>query len=92
MIVDLVGYRRWGHNEGDEPSYTQPTMYATIKDLPTVRARYAAQLVAEGLLTAEQADAEADQAYQHLAAGQTEKVSIPVTVTDSAGIVWTRTQ
>ncbi len=66
VLIDLVGYRRWGHNEADEPAYTQPVMYARIKDLPTVRARYAAQLVSEGLLSAADADREAEQAYQRL--------------------------
>ena len=66
VLVDLVGYRRWGHNEGDEPGYTQPVMYARIRELPTVRAQYAAQLVREGLLSAPDAQGEADQAYQGL--------------------------
>ncbi len=66
VLIDLVGYRRWGHNEGDEPAYTQPVMYARIKDLPTVRARYAGHLVNQGLLSAAEADAETAQAYQRL--------------------------
>ena len=48
VLIDLVGYRRHGHNEGDEPAYTQPVMYERIKALPTVRELYAAQLVAGG--------------------------------------------
>src|SRR6187397_3363382 len=48
-VIDLVGYRRHGHNEGDEPAYTQPLMYALIKDHPTVRALYAKALETEGV-------------------------------------------
>jgi len=65
-LIDLVGYRRHGHNEADEPSYTQPMMYALIKALPTVRQRFADQLVAAGILTAEAAEARYATAYQHL--------------------------
>ena len=65
-LIDLVGYRRHGHNEGDEPAYTQPKMYERIRDLPTVRQRYAATLVEQGVLSAEDADARYDAAYQHL--------------------------
>jgi 2-oxoglutarate dehydrogenase E1 component len=66
ILIDLLGYRRHGHNESDEPSYTQPLMYNRIKALPTVREKYAGQLVAEGVLTSEEADALATSAYQRL--------------------------
>jgi len=57
VVVDLVGYRRHGHNEQDEPAYTQPLLAAAIAAHPTVREQYAAKLVAEGVVTQEQADA-----------------------------------
>ena len=56
VVVDLVGYRRFGHNEGDEPAYTQPLMYKRIEHHPTVREQYAAALVAEGIVSQEEAD------------------------------------
>ncbi len=65
-LIDLVGYRRHGHNEGDEPSYTQPRMYDRIKQLPTVRERYGAALVKDGVLSAEEAEREAEAAYERL--------------------------
>ncbi len=65
-LVDLVGYRRHGHNEGDEPSYTQPQMYERIKSHPTVREAYSRTLVAEGVLTAEEAEHRYGAVYQHL--------------------------
>ena len=52
FIIDLVGYRRYGHNEGDEPAFTQPTLYAAVSGHPTVRERYARTLVEAGVLTA----------------------------------------
>jgi 2-oxoglutarate dehydrogenase E1 component len=70
VVIDLVGYRRYGHNEADEPAYTQPTMYERIKQTPPVRERYAAQLVEEGIVAQAQIDAEAEAAYQRLAAVQ----------------------
>jgi 2-oxoglutarate decarboxylase len=66
VLIDLVGYRRWGHNEGDEPSYTQPVMYERIKSHPAVREQYAAALMREGLLSAEDAEARSAAAYQRL--------------------------
>jgi 2-oxoglutarate dehydrogenase E1 component len=69
-VIDLVGYRRYGHNEADEPAYTQPTMYERIKQTPPVRDKYAAQLVKEGIVAQTQVDTEAEAAYQRLAAVQ----------------------
>jgi 2-oxoglutarate dehydrogenase E1 component len=57
VVVDLVGYRRFGHNEGDEPAYTQPLMYAAIEKHPTVREQYGAHLVELGLVGKEDVDA-----------------------------------
>ncbi len=57
FLIDLVGYRRWGHNEGEEPSYTQPRMYEGIRAHPTARALWAKQLEAQGVVTAEEAQA-----------------------------------
>jgi 2-oxoglutarate dehydrogenase E1 component len=53
FLVDLVGYRRHGHNEGDEPAYTQPTLYERIKAHATVRAQWGARLVEEGIVTSD---------------------------------------
>jgi 2-oxoglutarate dehydrogenase E1 component len=55
VLIDLVGYRRHGHNEGDEPMYTQPTRYAQIRQHPTVPQAWANRLVAEGVMTADAA-------------------------------------
>jgi 2-oxoglutarate dehydrogenase E1 component len=57
FMIDLVGYRRFGHNEGDEPAYTQPLMYETIRDHPTVREIWAEELERRGVL--EEGEAEA---------------------------------
>src|SRR5580765_5027773 len=56
VVVDLVGYRRFGHNEQDEAAYTQPVMVQQIQQHPPVRELYAQRLVAAGVLTQEDAD------------------------------------
>ena len=66
VVIDVVGYRRHGHNEGDEPAYTQPLMYERIRQTPPVRQRYADQLAREGVLERAQADAEAERFSQRL--------------------------
>ena len=67
VVIDLVGYRRYGHNEADEPAYTQPTMYERIKQTPSVRQKYAEQLAREGVVEAAKAEADAQAAYDRLA-------------------------
>jgi 2-oxoglutarate dehydrogenase E1 component len=57
VIVDMYCYRRHGHNEGDEPSFTQPDLYAQISQHPSVATRYRESLIADGRVTAEDADA-----------------------------------
>ena len=66
VVVDLVGYRRHGHNEADEPAYTQPLMAERIKAQPSVREQYAAQLVAEGVVTQEEADSLVEEVERQL--------------------------
>jgi 2-oxoglutarate dehydrogenase E1 component len=61
FVIDLVGYRRHGHNEQDEAAYTQPLMAERIQAQPTVRAQYAARLVEQGILTVEDADRIGDE-------------------------------
>src|SRR6185437_14046113 len=57
VLVDLIGYRRFGHNEQDEPAYTQPQMAEKIKSHPTVRELFANKLINQGTLTPEQSRA-----------------------------------
>lgn len=57
VVIDIIGYRRFGHNEGDEPMFTQPVMYEKIKRHPTTRTLYAQKLVGAGLLSEAQAQA-----------------------------------
>ncbi len=57
VVIDLVGYRRYGHNEGDEPGYTQPLQAKRIKDHPTARSIYAAKLAQADVLVAADIDA-----------------------------------
>jgi 2-oxoglutarate dehydrogenase E1 component len=60
FMIDLVGYRRFGHNEGDEPAYTQPLMYGIIRDHPTVRELWAEELVRRGVIE----EGEAEEMFQ----------------------------
>ncbi|MGB5560844.1 MAG: 2-oxoglutarate dehydrogenase E1 component [Sedimenticolaceae bacterium] len=57
VVIDLVCYRRQGHNEADEPMMTQPQMYQRIRGMESARALYAKRLIHDGVVTAEQPDA-----------------------------------
>jgi 2-oxoglutarate dehydrogenase E1 component len=56
FVIDLIGYRRFGHNEGDEPSYTQPLMYEKIRSHPTVREIWARELQRRGVISPDEAE------------------------------------
>ncbi len=69
VVIDLICYRRLGHNEGDEPTYTQPKMYRIIEDHPTVRERYADHLLRTGAITEEELDELEEEYRSRLDAG-----------------------
>jgi len=66
-VIDLIGYRRFGHNEADEPAYTQPDMYKRIEGHPTAREIFARRLIEEGTLTEAEATASAERAQRRVA-------------------------
>ncbi len=70
VVIDLVCYRRHGHNEADEPAATQPLMYQVIRKHKTPREIYAEQLIAEGVIQADQAQALVDGYRNKLDAGE----------------------
>ena len=72
VVIDMYCYRKWGHNEGDEPRFTQPRMYALIDKKPSIREIYEKRLVESGKVTREQAENIATQRKAALAAELTE--------------------
>lgn len=66
VVIDMFCYRRFGHNEGDEPMFTQPVMYTKIKTHPSTMSIYADRLIAEGLLSREEFEAEVSAFDQQL--------------------------
>jgi 2-oxoglutarate dehydrogenase E1 component len=66
VVIDLVGYRRYGHNEGDDPSYTQPLMYAKIEQRRSVRKLFTESLVKRGKLSLDEAEQALDDFQKRL--------------------------
>ncbi len=66
FVIDLVGYRRYGHNEGDEPSFTQPLMCEEISQHPTVREIWASELVGRGLIARDWSEQLVRKHMEHL--------------------------
>ena len=84
VVVDLVGYRRFGHNEQDEAAYTQPLMVARIEEHPTVREQYAERLAGEGVVSSEEVKALMDEAQRSLKAAH-EHLKESLSVNGAAG-------
>ena len=66
VVIDLICYRKYGHNEGDEPSFTQPALYKLISTHPTPRDLYAKRLVSEGVIAEAEIQVYLDQAMEPL--------------------------
>ncbi len=66
VLIDLIGYRRFGHNEADEPAYTQPEMYQVIKKHPPVRELFARQLIEQGVVSERESTEMTDGVWETL--------------------------
>ncbi len=67
VLIDLIGYRRFGHNEADEPAYTQPEMYQVITKHPPVRELFARQLIEREVVSEEESTEMTDEVWSRLA-------------------------
>ncbi|HTQ37195.1 MAG TPA: 2-oxoglutarate dehydrogenase E1 component, partial [Steroidobacteraceae bacterium] len=90
VVIDLVCYRRLGHNEADEPAATQPVMYAKIRQHPTVRQLYAEKLVAEGVVAAADAAAFMEQYRAGLDAGKSQVPASLGLIGNQYTVDWTK--
>ena len=91
VVIDVIGYRRLGHNETDEPAYTQPRMYELIKNHPPVRKIYVDALIKQGLITEEEAEQQMKAAQARLSEAHEEvKIMSPEPRTEEAQLDRTR--
>ncbi len=88
VVIDLVGYRRLGHNEGDEPSFTQPLMYQVIREHKPVRELYAAELDKEGSVPAADAQQIFDGIMEEFNKGHEEARQHPNKMISTLAGVW----
>ncbi len=90
FVIDLVCYRRLGHNEADEPAATQPVMYQAIRSKPVTRQTYADQLIARGLLERAAADAMVDEYRAGLDRGRPQAKSVLGLIGNKYTVDWSR--
>src|SRR5208282_3166978 len=90
VVIDLVCYRRLGHNEADEPAATQPIMYRVIRSHPTARRIYADLLVSEGVLDAAAVDQMVEAYRQALDAGRLQVHPALGLIGNQYTVDWTR--
>jgi multifunctional 2-oxoglutarate metabolism enzyme len=84
VLIDVIGYRRFGHNEGDEPAYTQPLMMERIRNHPPVVQLYGAELVRRGVRTTQEVEQEQARAYQQMAEAHSETIKQGVALIEAA--------
>jgi 2-oxoglutarate dehydrogenase E1 component len=90
VVIDLIGYRRFGHNEADEPAYTQPEMYAKIKSKKRVSEIFSEQLVDQGVITAKDVEEQHQEVWDHLTALH-QDLKAKIKAADEAGQVEQKT-
>jgi len=90
VVIDLVCYRRLGHNEADEPAATQPRMYQVIRQHPTTRQIYAERLVAQGVLTQADVDGMLEQYRDGLDQGRPQARAALGMIGNNFTVDWTR--
>jgi 2-oxoglutarate dehydrogenase E1 component len=90
VVIDLVCYRRLGHNEADEPAATQPVMYANIRKRPTTRQLYAEALVKDGVITTADADAMVERYRRGLDEGKPQAQNVVGMIGNKYTVDWSR--
>jgi 2-oxoglutarate dehydrogenase E1 component len=90
VVIDLVCYRRLGHNEADEPAATQPVMYAAIRKRPTTRQLYAEKLVREDVIAPTEAEAMVEQYRRGLDEGKPQAKNVVGLVGNKYTVDWSR--
>jgi 2-oxoglutarate decarboxylase len=85
VLIDLIGYRRFGHNEADEPAYTQPEMYAVIRKHPPVRELFARQLIEAGVVSEAESTEMTDAVWSRLSETHQELKDRVAAATEGAG-------
>jgi 2-oxoglutarate dehydrogenase E1 component len=78
FLIDLIGYRRWGHNEVTSPAFTQPRLYETIRAHPTVRELWAKTLENDQIVTPDEAEAFVTRVQQRLTQAKTQGTATPL--------------